>query len=112
LWKFKISEDRDICPVCGLPVELCVCDSLSADEQEIVISNDKRKWGKVVTLISFKGKTDANLDQILTKAKKKVGAGGTLRGSNTVELQGEHKFRMKKFLIDMGYDEDRIRIQE
>ncbi|MGM0467359.1 MAG: stress response translation initiation inhibitor YciH [Promethearchaeati archaeon] len=107
-----MSEDRDICPVCGLPSELCVCDSLSADEQEIVISNGRRKWGKVVTLISFKGKTDANLDQMLTKAKKKVGAGGTLRGNNTVELQGEHKFRMKKFLIDMGYDEDRIRIEE
>lgn len=94
-----------------MPKELCVCSDLSADEQEIVISNGRRKWGKVVTLISFKGNTDADLDNMLTKAKKKVGAGGTLRGKNVLELQGEHKFRMKKFLIDHGYDEDRIRIE-
>jgi len=106
-----ISEDKEICDLCGLPKELCVCSDLSADEQEVVISNQTRKWGKVVTLISFKGKIDANLDDLLTKAKKKLGAGGTLRGSNTIEIRGDHRFRIKKFLIEQGYDKNKIRIE-
>jgi translation initiation factor 1 len=90
---------------------LCVCGDLSADEQEIIIGNGRRKWGKLVTIIEFKGTPDADLDDLLTRAKKKVGAGGTLRGNNKIELMGEHKFRMKKFLVERGYDEDRIRIR-
>ncbi len=84
---------------------------MSADEQEIIISNDTRKWKKKVTLISFAGNTDANLKDLLTKAKKRIGAGGTIRGKS-IELMGDHRFKMKKFLMDMGYDEDRIRIKE
>jgi translation initiation factor 1 (eIF-1/SUI1) len=51
-----------------------VCDDLSADEQMITISNDTRKWGKVVTLVRFEGNTDANLDDFLKSAKKKLGS--------------------------------------
>ncbi|MBN1214049.1 MAG: stress response translation initiation inhibitor YciH [Candidatus Lokiarchaeota archaeon] len=105
-----MTED-EICPLCGLPKSLCVCTDLSADEQEIIISNDRRKWKKIVTLISFGGNTDADLKDLLTKAKRKIGAGGTIR-ENSIELMGDHRFKIKKFLIDMGYDEDRIRIQE
>ncbi len=65
----------------------------------------------MVTLISFKGKIDANLDALLTKAKKKLGAGGTIRGSNKIELRGDHRFRIKKFLTEQGYDKNRIRIE-
>ncbi|MBD3255377.1 MAG: stress response translation initiation inhibitor YciH [Candidatus Lokiarchaeota archaeon] len=105
-------SEKDVCPLCGLPKELCVCSDLSADEQEIIISNDRRKWGKVVTLLTFKGNFDADLEEILKKAKRKIGAGGTVRGGKSVELRGDHRFRMKKFLIDLGYSEDLITITE
>ncbi|MBD3197851.1 MAG: stress response translation initiation inhibitor YciH [Candidatus Lokiarchaeota archaeon] len=104
-------NDDEICNLCGLPKSLCVCDNLGADEQEIVISNGRRKWGKVVTLISFSKNTDRNLEDMLSKAKRKVGAGGTIRGKSRIELQGDHRFRMKKFLTDMGYDADQITIR-
>ncbi|GAI84142.1 unnamed protein product, partial [marine sediment metagenome] len=91
--------------------DLCICDSLSADEQQIIISNDRRKWGRVVTVIKFEGNIDANLKDILTKAKKKCASGGTVRG-NEIELQGEHKFKLKKFLIDLGFPEENIIIHE
>lgn len=90
---------------------MCICDSLSADEQQIIISNDRRKWGRVVTVINFQGSLDVNLKDILTKAKKKCASGGTVRG-NEVELQGDHRFKLKKFLIDQGFLEENILIQE
>lgn len=84
---------------------------MSADEQQIVISNDTRKWGRVVTVVRFIGNFDVNLKNILTKAKKKCASGGTVR-DNKVELQGDHRFKMKKFLIDLGFPEENILIQE
>ena len=105
----KINEK--VCSLCGLPKELCVCEDLSADEQEIVISNDRRKWGKLVTLATFRGHSDANLGDILKHAKKKIGSGGTIR-DNSIEIRGDHRLRLKRLLIDLGYDEDKIFIQE
>jgi translation initiation factor 1 len=51
-----------------------------------------------------------NLKNILTKAKKKCASGGTVR-DNEVELQGDHRFKMKKLLIDLGFPEENILIQ-
>ncbi|MFX1389699.1 MAG: stress response translation initiation inhibitor YciH [Promethearchaeota archaeon] len=104
-------KDDDICAICSFPKELCICDSLSADEQQIVIYNDRRKWGRVVTVIKFVGNFDVNLKNILTKAKKKCASGGTVR-DNEVELQGDHRFKLKKFLIDLGFPDENILIQE
>ena len=84
---------------------------MSADEQQIIISNDRRKWGRVVTVITFVGNFEVNLKNILTKAKKKCASGGTVR-NNEVELQGDHRFKLKKFLIDLGFPEENIVIQE
>ncbi len=65
----------------------------------------------MVTVITFVGNFDVNLKDILTKAKKKCASGGTVR-NNEVELQGDHRFKMKKFLIDLGFPEENILIQE
>ena len=110
-WKYKIKEE-EICSLCGLPKDLCVCSDLSADEQVITISNDTRKWGKVVTLVTFEGQSDANLQDILKSAKRKLGSGGTVRNNKSVELRGDHRFKLKSLLIDLGYDEEKIFIKE
>ncbi len=65
----------------------------------------------MVTVITFVGNFDVNLKDILTKAKKKCASGGTVR-NNEVELQGDHRFKMKKFLIALGFPEENILIQE
>jgi translation initiation factor 1 len=51
------------------------------------------------------------LKNILTKAKKKCASGGTVR-NNAVELQGDHRFKMKKLLIDLGFPEENILIKQ
>lgn len=103
-------NDQDICPMCNMPKDLCVCENLGTEDLQIRIFNDRRKWGKTVTLISFEGNHDIDLHDLLKKAKRKVASGGVVRG-NSVELQGEHKLRLKKLLIDEGFPEEGIYIQ-
>ncbi len=95
-----------------MPKELCVCDNITdSGQQEIHIFNDRRKWGKPVTLVEFRGKVTANLEKFLKQAKRKLGSGGTIRG-NAVELRGDFRFKLKKLLIDEGFDEASIFIDE
>ncbi len=97
--------------MCGLPKDLCLCGSLDQEESRVSIYNETRKWGKVVTMAEFKGNTNINLEEFLSKAKKKFASGGTVRG-NAIELRGDHRFRLKKFLMDLGYPEENIMIKE
>jgi len=41
----------EICPVCGLPKDLCVCEEISKEQQRIRIRLETRKWGKKYTVI-------------------------------------------------------------
>jgi translation initiation factor 1 len=92
-------------------MELCICENLEAEEQQIKIYNEKRRWGKDVTIIKFKGNFNIDLDNLLTKAKKKCASGGTFRNDH-IELQGEQRFKLKKFLIEEGFPEENILIVE
>jgi translation initiation factor 1 len=87
--------------------DMCLCDGLFIDELQITIYLDKRKWGKTVTVIKFDGASGTNLQDFLKKAKKKAASGGTIR-DNEVELMGDHRFKLKKLLIDEGFLEDSI----
>lgn len=101
---------KSICPVCSLPIELCVCQSVSKEESRIKVRTDKRKWGRVITLIEFLGSTsDINLGKIAKKLKSKAACGGTVDG-NIIELQGDHRFQIRKYLKELGFDEANIQI--
>lgn len=87
-----------------------MCDRLSQEEQRIVVSVERRKWGRLTTVITFLGDFDVNLKKVCTKAKKFAASGGTHK-DNTVELQGDHRYRIKKFLTKLGFDGDNIEIE-
>ena len=36
----------DICPKCGLPRDLCVCESIAKETQKIEVTTEKKKFGK------------------------------------------------------------------
>ena len=42
----------EICPKCGLPIQACVCQDISKSEQKIKVETIKRKYGKIITLVS------------------------------------------------------------
>jgi len=91
-----------ICPVCGLPEELCMCEEIAREQQQIKISTMKRRYGKIVTIIEGIDSSDIDLDDLARKLKTRCAAGGTVKDGK-IELQGEHKKKVKKVLNEMGF---------
>jgi translation initiation factor 1 len=96
----------DICPKCGLPEQACVCEEIAKSEQRIQIGTVKRKFGKLSTVISGLEK-GMDLKKIAKKLKEELGCGGTIKGSE-IELQGDHKRKVKPILVELGFSEDLI----
>ncbi len=96
----------DICSVCGLSSDLCVCATIERAEQRITIFTETRKFNKPITIIE--GITE-NAKDITKQLKSRLACGGT-RKDNHIELQGNHKIRAKEILIKLGYNESQIQV--
>jgi len=94
----------DICPNCGLPTEACICKELAKTKQKIKIKTMKRRFGKIVTMISG---IDSDTKEIAKKLKEELACGGTVK-NNIIELQGNHVKKVREKLIDMGFNEENI----
>jgi translation initiation factor 1 len=92
----------EICSVCGLPKELCVCEDIAREQQEIRITTTKRRYGKVVTIISGIDPTDIDLEDLARFLKNRCAAGGTVK-DGLIELQGDHKKKTIEALKEKGY---------
>lgn len=95
-----------VCPKCGFPVELCVCRTLEKEAQKIKVRMEKRKFGKPITVIE--GITDRP-KEIVSQLKQKLACGGTYKDGH-IELQGDHRKRIKDALLKLGYAEEQIEI--
>ena len=91
-----------ICPVCGLPEELCMCEEIAREQQQIKITTMKRRYGKIVTIIEGIDSSDIDLDDLARKLKTRCAAGGTVK-QGKIELQGEHRKKVMKVLNEMGF---------
>jgi len=91
-----------ICPVCGLPEELCMCEEIAREQQQIKIYSMKRRYGKIVTIIEGIDSADIDLDDLARKLKTRCAAGGTVK-EGKIELQGEHKKKVEQVLAEMGF---------
>src|SRR3989344_9213310 len=99
----------DICPNCGLPKDLCVCETIARESQKIEVTTEKRKFGKVYTVIRGFGK-GIDIDDLAKKLKTKFACGGTTK-ENQIELQGDHRQRAKHVLSELGFPEETIDIK-
>ena len=91
-----------ICSVCGLPEELCMCEEIAREQQQITLQSDKRRYGKVVTIVTGINTSDIDMDDLAKTLKTRCAAGGTIKDGN-IELQGDHIKKVKKVLEDMGF---------
>ncbi len=97
----------EICPKCGLPKEACVCDQIEKSSQKIRITTDRKRYGKIVTIIKgFQGGID--IKQIAKDLKNRLACGGTYK-DNAIELQGDHRKKIKEELVKLGFDADLIK---
>jgi translation initiation factor 1 len=95
-----------VCSRCGLPVDLCTCKIIERGEEKIKIYVEKRKFGKPITIIE--GISD-NAKEIVSQLKSKLACGGTFK-NNHIELQGDHRSKLKELLKKLGYKEEQIEI--
>jgi len=96
-----------VCSKCGLVQELCVCETIAKEEQRIKIYAVKRKFGKLTTVVEGINAKDIDLKDVAKKLKARFACGGTVK-ENTIELQGEHKKKVKEELIKMGFPQESI----
>lgn len=87
-------------------MQACVCEQIVKSAQRIKIATDKKRYGKIVTVVSgFESGIDVK--KIAKSLKNELACGGTAK-DNIVELQGDHTRRIKPLLIKLGFDEDSI----
>lgn len=101
---------NEICPMCGLPKDLCVCETIAKEQQKITVYTVKRKFGKVYTIIGGIDEKQIDIKDLVKKLKSKFACGGTVKDSK-IELQGDHKQNAMKALVDAGFAPETIEIR-
>jgi translation initiation factor 1 len=100
----------EICSKCGLPLDICVCEEISKEQQRIRVRLETRKWGRAVTIIDGINDKDADLSRLAQKLKAYCACGGTAK-NNEILLQGDHRDKVRSYLIRLGYPEENVEVQ-
>src|SRR5437764_12606289 len=102
------------CPTCGKRFDRCSCGQprpaagqarpLNVPRDGVVrlLRDRKGRGGKTVTLIAGLSGSPAALAALASDLKRLCGTGGTLRG-DVVEIQGDHRDRLRTELERRGY---------
>jgi translation initiation factor 1 len=96
------------CERCQLLIAECRCPPepparLAPEKQTAKIAVEKRKKGKVVTVVRGLSATGNDLPALLTQLKNACGAGGTIDAESALEIQGTHVERVAMLLGKLGY---------
>jgi translation initiation factor 1 len=98
----------EICPNCGLPKDICACETIAKEEEKIKVSSTRKRFGKKVTLIEGMSR-DVDSKGILKELKTKLACGGTVK-DNVIELQGDHRRKIREILVKLGFQGDKIEV--
>ncbi|MGE5236783.1 MAG: stress response translation initiation inhibitor YciH [Acidobacteriota bacterium] len=96
-----------VCPRCGWPVKVCRCSSAIAEPVPSVIVAKLRiekagRGGKTVTVVDNLPHSPGFLRELVKELKRACGAGGTV-GEGRVEIQGDHRGRVRELLLGRGW---------
>ncbi len=92
----------DICPKCGLPKEICVCEEIAREQQNITIAVDKRRYGKTMTVVDGLNPHDLDMSALVSNLKSICACGGTIKDGK-IELQGDHRAKVRQALEKLGF---------
>lgn len=104
--KCGAQSTQNICSKCGLPFDLCVCVTIEREAEKIRIYTEMRRFNKPITIVE--GVVE-NAKEVTKHLKSKLACGGTIK-EGRIELQGNHKNKIRAFLIKLGYSENQIDI--
>ena len=94
----------EVCQVCGLTKDLCICGTISQETQKIRIYTKKVSFKKLVTIITGFDQKTVDIKALAKTLKTKIACGGTY-GDDFIELQGDHTDKVKRLLINNGFSE-------
>ena len=97
------------CTKCGMPEDLCVCDSISREDQQITVKVDSRRYNKEMTVVSGLSEED-DLKELASTLKSKMACGGTSKDGE-IQLQGDHRRRIVDALIEEGFSRANIDVK-
>ena len=100
----------EICITCGLPQDLCVCETIAKESQKIQVYNIKKKFGKVYTVVEGIDKKEIDIKDLAKKLKTKFACGGTAK-KGKIELQGDHKQKVMESLVEIGFPPESIEVK-
>jgi translation initiation factor 1 len=95
------------CERCGELEEACTCPPppkvlTPPEKQTARLAVEKRKKGKVVTVVRGLPAVANDLPMLLGQLKAACGAGGTIK-DDELEIQGDHLERLRALLAEIGY---------
>ena len=95
------------CERCGELQADCQCPAhlkelLPPEKQTAKVAVEKRKKGKLVTVVRGLSPKETDFAALLTKLQTTCGAGGSVQ-EDSLELQGDHADRVRELLRGMGY---------
>ena len=105
--RLVFSTDRGrMCPGCGWPADNCRCsrkgEAAVPDRVVAKLRVEKAgRGGKTVTVVYDLPRNATFLKELCTELKRSCGTGGTVEG-DTVEIQGDHRDRLRELLQKRG----------
>lgn len=97
-------------PITGLPKELSSWEDIAKEAQKIVVFTDKRRFGKVYTIVEGFDEREIDIKALAKKLKAKFACGGTAKNGQ-IALQGNHKARVKEALASAGFAPESIEVR-
>jgi len=83
-----------------------VCEQIVKSSQKIKVTTDKKRYGKIVTVVTgFESGIDVK--KIAKSLKNELACGGTYK-DNAIELQGDHRKKIKEILVTLGFERESI----
>ena len=100
----------EIDPITGLPKELGAWETITKEGQTIRVYLEKKKFKKFSTMIDGIDEKEVNLKDLAKRLKEQFACGGTAKDGK-IELQGDHKSKVKQYLVKMGFPPDTIEVK-
>ena len=100
----------EICQICGLVRELCVCETIAKESQKILVYVERKKFNKNYTIVEGIDRKEIDLKDLAKKLKSALACGGTIKDGK-IELQGEHKQKTRKILVEHGFAPSSVEIK-
>lgn len=98
----------EICPNCGLPKDICACETIAKEEEKVKVTSIKKRFGKSVTTIEGISR-DVDVRGVLRELKTRLACGGTMK-DGIIELQGDHRKKIKEILVKIGFPVEKIEV--